>query len=77
MKTNISLTYYGKPQKQRETYVLFAVTLFFRKTEIESVLCFGLFFCLTLVHLVWAGEGMGGGGSCILLEEFKHHEGGI
>jgi len=61
MKTNISLTYYGKPQKQRETYVLFAVTLFFRKTEIESVLCFGLFFCLTLVHLVWAGEGRGGG----------------
>lgn len=36
MKTDI--TYNIKPQKQRETYVLFAVTLFFRKTKIKSVL---------------------------------------
>lgn len=50
MKTDISLTYHIKPQKQRETYVLFAVTLFFRK---KSLFCF---FCLILVHMMWAGE---------------------
>lgn len=31
MKTDISLTYRIKAQKQKETYVLFAVTLLFRK----------------------------------------------
>lgn len=56
MKTDI--TYNIKPQKQRETYVLFAVTLFFRKTKIKSVLFF--VFCLILVHVVWAGEREGG-----------------
>lgn len=58
MKTDISLTYHIKPQKQRETYVLFAVTLFFRKTKIKSFLIFfSLFFffvlCLILVHVAW------------------------
>lgn len=35
MKTGIIFNkgYHMKPQKQRETYVLFAVTLFFRERE--------------------------------------------
>lgn len=57
MKTDISLTYHIKPQKQRETYVLFAVTLFFRKTKIKSFLFF--VFCLILVHVV-QGQVRGG-----------------
>lgn len=47
MKSDIYLTHHIKPQKQRETYVLFAVTLFFRK--IKSFFCF--LFCFILVHV--------------------------
>lgn len=38
MKSDIYLTHHIKPQKQRETYVLFAVTLFFRKIKSFFVL---------------------------------------
>lgn len=59
--SDTSLTYHIKPEKQKkrkkkekkETYVLFDVTLFFRKNQDQV---FSVFLCLTFVHTVMGQE---------------------
>lgn len=57
MKTDISLTYHIKPQKQRETYVLFCSNTSLEKTKIKSF----LLFCF-LSHVSPCGVGRYEGG---------------